>query len=132
MHPARPDLGKGECGAAAVEFVLVGVLLTALFMALVQLGLDFHIRNTLVACASEGARYGANADRTPEDGVRRTQDLIRSSLSGRFATDVSAQVETAGGAPVVVVTVRAPLPLVALLGPQASLVARGHALQEGQ
>lgn len=107
------------------------MLLTALFLGLVQLALDLHIRNTLVACAAEGARYGANADRTPQDGALRTQELIRSSLSARFATDVAAAVELADGAPVVVVTVRAPLPLVALLGPQSSLVARGHARQEG-
>ena len=36
-------------GAAVVEFVLVGVLLTALFLALVQLGLALHVRNTLQA-----------------------------------------------------------------------------------
>ncbi len=119
-------------GSAVVEFALVAVLLTALFLALVQLGLDLHIRNVLVASAAEGARYGANADRTPSDGAERTRAIVRTALDDRFAADVRADVETVEGAPVVVVTVRAPLPLVALLGPAHSLVARGHALQEGR
>lgn len=118
-------------GSASVEFVLVGILLTTLFLALLQLGLNLHIRNVLIASASEGARYGANADRTPEDGAAHTRELIRSALSDRFAGDVSAGVESSGGTEIVVVTVRAPLPLVALLGPARSLVASGHALREG-
>jgi len=121
-----------EGGAAAVEFVLVGILLTALFLGLLQLGLDLHIRNVLIASASEGARYGANADRVPEDGAAHARGLIRAALSDRFASDVSADVQTAGGTEIVVVTVRAPLPLVALLGPARALVASGHALREGQ
>lgn len=122
---------RRDRGAASVEFVLVAILLTGLFLALLQLGLDLHIRNVLIASASEGARYGANADRTPEDGAAHARELIRTALSDRFASDVSAGVQSAGGTEIVVVTVHAPLPLVALLGPARSLVASGHALREG-
>lgn len=128
--PRRVD-PRGDRGSAAVEFVLVGILLTALFAALLQLGLNLHIRNVLVACAAEGARYGANADRTPADGAERARELIGESLSARFSQDVTASVEEREGAALVVVTVRAPLPVVALLGPDRTLVATGHALQEG-
>ncbi len=120
-----------ERGSAPVEFVLVGILLTVLFLALLQLGLDLHIRNVLIASASEGARYGANADRVPDDGAEHTRALIRGALSDRFATDVRASVADVDGTAIVVVTVRAPLPLVALLGPAQTLVASGHALREG-
>lgn len=130
MNPAVAE--DQERGSAAVEFVLVAILLTALFLGLLQLGLDLHIRNVLIASASEGARYGANADRVPEDGAAHARELIRGALSERFASDVSADVQAAGGTEIVVVTVRAPLPLVALLGPARSLVASGHALREGQ
>lgn len=122
---------RSDRGSAPVEFVLVGTLLTVLFLALLQLGLDLHIRNVLVASASEGARYGANADRRPDDGAAHTRALIRNALSDRFATDVRAGVESANGTEIVVVTVRAPLPIVALLGPARTLVASGHALREG-
>lgn len=130
--PQRRRELRNDRGAAAVEFVLVGLLLTTLFLGLLQLGLNLHIRNVLIASASEGARYGANADRVPEDGAAYARTLIRSALSDRFATDVTAGVGVADGAEVVVVTVRAPLPLVALLGPAGSLRVSGHALREGQ
>ncbi len=127
----RRVAARCERGSASAEFVLVGILLTVLFLALLQLGLDLHIRNVLVASASEGARYGANADRTPAEGADHARSLIRTALSDRFASEVSAGVEAVNGTEVVVVTVRAPLPVVALLGPARAMVASGHALREG-
>lgn len=57
-----------------VDFVLVSVLLTALFLAVVQLALALHVRTTLQACAAEGARYGANLG-----SGRPTLALVRST-----------------------------------------------------
>jgi hypothetical protein len=105
-------------------------LLTPLFMAVVQLGLGLHVRNTLVACASEGARYAANADRTPDDGAARTRQCIAASLRSSYAGSVSAVVRDIDGVPTVEVTVRAPLPVIAYVGPSNALVVHGHALQE--
>ena len=79
---------SGDGGAAVADFVLVSALVTLLFLAVFQVGLALHIRNTLIACASEGARYGARADREPGDGVARAQQLIRASLADRYADDV--------------------------------------------
>jgi Flp pilus assembly protein TadG len=115
-------------GAAVVEFVLVGVLLIAPFLGVVQVGIALHIRNTLVACAAEGARYAANADRAPQDGADYASGLIRRSLSARFARDVSAAYDPATGT--VEVQVRAPLPVIGFIGPPRALVVRGHALEE--
>jgi hypothetical protein len=114
-----------------VEFVLVSARLVTLFMAVVQLGLALHVRNTLVAAAAEGARYGANADRGPDDAVARTRAVIEESLPSRFDGDVTAGYEDVDGVPTVVVEVRTTLPLVGWLGPPRGLVARGHALEEG-
>lgn len=100
---------------AFTEFVLAGILLTVLLLALLQLGLALHIRNVLVASASEGARYGANADRKPDDGAERARSLIRSVLSERFPAEVSAETKTVNGTEAVVVRVRAPLPVMGLL-----------------
>jgi Flp pilus assembly protein TadG len=130
MTPGR-RVDVGQRGSAPVEFVLVGILLTVLFLAIVQLGLDLHVRNVLVASASEGARYGTNADRLPADGVTRTRDLITTALSARFARDVSAGIEQANGADLVVIRVRAPLPVFAWYGPSDVLSVAGHALREG-
>jgi Flp pilus assembly protein TadG len=122
---------RGEGGSAVVEFSLVGVLVVALFLGLVQLGIALHVRTTLVACAADGARFAANADRSPDEGAARARELISQSLSPRFARDVSAGYEHVAGAPTIVVEVRTALPVIGLLGPDRSLVVRGHALEEG-
>ena len=119
-----------------VEFVLVSVLLTALFLAVVQLALTLHLRTTLQASAAEGARYGANLGLGPEDGRRRTVELVSSALSARYVTaphgQVTASVEPldGSGVPVVVVRVRAHLPVVAALVPVLPVEVEGRALQE--
>jgi Flp pilus assembly protein TadG len=117
-------------GSAVVEFTLVAILLTVLFLGVLQLGLALHVRNTLTASAAEGARYAANADREPQDGVAVTRQLIRDSLADSFARDVTSGSETVGGVPTVFVEVRAQLPLVGLLGPSRGIVVRGHAVEE--
>ena len=117
-------------GSAVVDFTLVGLLLTVLFLALLQLGLALHVRNTLMASAAEGARYGANADRGPQDGAELTRRLVRDSLADSFAEHVSAGTQDVDGFPTVYVEVDATLPLVGLLGPERTLHVRGHAMQE--
>ncbi len=126
MAPKRP----ANSGSAAVEFSLVSALLVVLFLAVLQLGLALEVRNTLVAAAAEGARYAAAADRAPVDGAIRTREVIGESLPGSYAADVTAGYETVGGLGTVVVQVRAPLPLLGLVGPVGDLVVRGHALAE--
>ncbi len=126
-----PGAGS-DSGSAVVEFTLVGILLTALFLALLQLGLALHVRNTLLASAAEGARYAANADRDPDQGAALTRQLIRASLADSFADGVTSGVETVDGLPTVWVQVDARLPLVGLLGPPRSLRVRGHALEEAR
>jgi Flp pilus assembly protein TadG len=118
-------------GTAVVEFVLVGVLLTALFLALVQLGLALHVRNTLQASVAEGARYAANADRSQAEGIAVTRQLIRASLADRYASDVSSGTELVAGVPTVYVQVDAPLPVIGFVGPWRTLHVRGHAVEEG-
>jgi Flp pilus assembly protein TadG len=108
----------------------VSVLLLMLFLGLVQLGVVLHVRTTLVACAAEGARAGARVDRTPADAAAATSALVSRALPGRFADDVAAGYEPAGGGLTVVVEVRAPLPVVGFLGPERMLVVRAHALAE--
>jgi Flp pilus assembly protein TadG len=132
MRRPHPIRRRDDCGSAIVDFTLVGILLTFLFLALLQLGLALHVRNTLVASAAEGARWGANADRTPADGAAVTRQLIRESLADSFADDVTSGTEMVDGVDTVVVRVEARLPLFGLLGPPRAISVRGHAMQEGQ
>jgi Flp pilus assembly protein TadG len=122
---------RRDCrGSAVVEFALVSSLLVLLFGSLVQIGIALHVRNTLVAAAAEGARYAAAADRSPADGVSRTKQVIESSLPAGYASDVTAGYQSVAGLDTVVVEVRAPLPVMGLLGPVGDLVVRAHALAE--
>lgn len=119
-----------DAGAAVVESLLVMVVLVVLFLGVLQVGFALHVRNTLIACAAEGARYAANADRTPEDGAERTRELVAAALGDEYAADVTASLDSTGGITTVVVEVRATLPVLGPLGPSTSLVVRGHALEE--
>ena len=100
-----------------------------MFVAVLQLTLTLHVRNTVVDAASEGARFGALTDRGPEDAAGRARLLIDSALSSRYAADVSAGTVVVDGAQTVVVTVRSPLPVIGLLGPRR-LEVDGHAVDE--
>lgn len=125
-----PADGGGEDGSAVVDFVLVSVLLMVLFLGVVQVALAQHVRSMLVDSAAEGARYGARADRGPDDAVERTRDLIAADLSSRYARDVTARYTTRDGIAVVEVSVEAPLPVVGLLGPGGVIDVLGHAVAE--
>jgi Flp pilus assembly protein TadG len=123
---------RGERGAAMADFAMVSVLVVVLFLAVFQLGLALHTRNTLISCASEGARLGARADAVPGQGVSRTQALITASLSARFARNVTSREAVVGGVRVVEVRVVAPLPVIGLLGPDGRLDLVGRAFLESQ
>lgn len=110
-----------------MDFVLVGALLTVIVLAVIQLALILHVRNTLIDAASSGARYGTLADRNPEDGVERTRQLISGSLNPGYAQDISHTRAAESGSPMLQVTVRAPLPVIGLIGPQGGIEVTGHA-----
>jgi hypothetical protein len=101
-----------------------------LFVAVLQLTIVLHVRNTLVDSAGEGARYGALVGHDAADGAQRSRDLIAQSVSSAYAQGVSAGRTTIDGLEVVEVEVQAPLPLVGLVGPAGTLTVRGHALVE--
>ncbi len=106
------------------------MVLVPLVLGLIQVGLVLHVRNTLAAAATEGARYGANIDRTPADGAARTRDQVRGAIADRFAEDVSGRRTSVNGVATVVVTVRAEIPPLGLWGPAVGLSVNGHGVQE--
>lgn len=117
---------RGDAGSALPEFLMVSVVVTFLFAALLQLGFALHVRTVLVDCVAEGARYGALADRDPQDGVARARDLIALRLGDRFAQDVTAGEAQVAGMDVVEVTATAPLPALGPLGTATTVTVRGH------
>lgn len=117
-----------EAGAAVVDFVLVGALVTVIFVALIQLALVLHVRNTVADAASSAARYGALGDRTAADAQARAVLLVGTALGPDYAQDVSVSVQTSNGMDILIVTISAPLPVVGLFGPSRTLEMTGHAV----
>lgn len=110
--------------------MLVLVVLIPLFLGIVQVALVLHVRNTLVAAASEGARYAATIDRPAGAGADKARRQIAGALAARFARDVSAHPATVRGAPGVEVEVTAEVPPLGLWGPGVRLHVAGHAVEE--
>jgi hypothetical protein len=119
-----------DAGSAVVDFALVGGMVTVIFVMLLHLATVLHVRNTLIDCASEGARFGALADRTPADGAARARELVTTDLSARYARHVTAGVESVDGLETLVVRIQAPRPVLGLLGTGRALTVSGHALLE--
>lgn len=126
---------RADDGAAVVDFVLVSVLVLALFLVVLQVGVVLHVRDVVAASAAEGARFGAAADRTPEEGAVRAEEVIAEGLGGRVARSVhctalpGAEVD---GAPVVDIRCTGPLPVVFLPAGPLTLTVHGHALEEAR
>ncbi len=124
---------SGESGSAVAEFVMVSALVVVLGMGAIQLGLALHVRNTLIACAAEGARLGARADVPLSDATDRTRALARDSLSPAYVEDVrTRRTVTDAGVRVVEVTVVAPVPVIGLIGPGGTMQVTGRAFDERQ
>lgn len=121
---------RDDRGSAVAEFSLVSVLLVLVALSVIQIALAMHVRTTLLDAAAEGARFGALADRVPADGVARTRELITQAIGPDYAADVSVAGGSWNGFPVVAITVRAPLPVVGLLGVGDGIEVTGHAVRE--
>lgn len=106
---------------------MVAVLLTITTLAVLQLALALLVRNTVLDAASEGARYATLIGNAPADGAARAAELIRTALGPDYAGDVDAVIGTQLGVPAIVVTVRAPLPVLGLIGPTGGIEVAGHA-----
>lgn len=120
---------RSDRGAAVVDFVLIMVVLVPLVLGIAQVALVLHVRNTLAAAASEGARAAAPLEATPADGADRARRTIRQVLDDRYAEDVSASWARVGGVPGTVVEVRARVPALGLFGPSVPVSVRGHAVR---
>ncbi len=123
-------LRRDDDGAAVVDFVLVSMILIPLVLGIMQVALVMHVRSTLTAAATEGARYAATVDRGPADGAAHTRAQIDEALAARFADDVTARATTVQGVPGVEVQVRATVPPLGLWGPAMALEVSGHAVEE--
>ncbi|WP_062076691.1 TadE/TadG family type IV pilus assembly protein [Demequina globuliformis] len=111
-----------------MEFLGVAIIVILVALALIQLVLALHVRNTLASSAYEGATHAALADRGLGDGEARAIDLAAESMSA-LAVSATARAITVGGQDAVEVSVATTLPLVGLWGP-TGLEVTARALEE--
>jgi hypothetical protein len=121
---------RDDRGTATTEFILVGALLTLLTLSVIQFGLTLFIRTTVLDAASEGARFGSLAGNSAQDGVDRTRALIDTAIGETYARDIRVGVASYRGRAATEITVRAPLPVVGLIGVAKGLEVTGHAAIE--
>lgn len=110
-----------------VEFVLVASLLMVMTLAVLQLALSLHVRNTVQDAAAEGARFAALADGGRAAGAERTDALLTAALGADYDRRIGVGTVEADGHEIVVVTVQAPLPVIGMLGVDGGVEVSGRA-----
>jgi Flp pilus assembly protein TadG len=87
---------KNEKGQSLVEFALVLPLLLLLLLGIMEFGLMFSNKLTLVNAAREGARYGAvhNVD---SDYIVKVKSKVKSAAVGLNISDTQIDVVKASG-----------------------------------
>lgn len=128
----RPAASRPRCerGAAVPEFVLVLIVLVPLVLGIAQVALVLHVRNTLVAAASDGARAAAVLDADPAVAQTRARAVVGTTLADRFADSIAARDTTLGDVDVVEVRIRGEVPPLGLWGPAVRVEAIGHAVRQ--
>lgn len=108
---------------------MIAALLVGLCLAVVQIAGMVHVRNTLIDAASTGARFGALQDRTAEDGVARTQELIANSISANYADGVSYDYQSVAEGRTLRISVQSQYPILGVFGGLGTLEVSGSAYE---
>ena len=119
-----------ESGSAVVDFVMVGALVIVVFVALLQVALGGYARNVLTDAAGDGARRAALVGGTEAEARRRVQTLSDAALRRGYVDTVTVSRVPSGDLTIVEVTVKAPFPVLGLLGPGGTLTVTGRAVDE--
>ncbi len=114
-------------GSNPIEFVLVGTLLTALTLAVLQLALAVYVRNVVHDAAVDGAYHAALADTTLAEGAERTAAVITRAVGATYADDITVATSRRSGQETVDVRVRTTLPALGLVGVPYAMEVTGHA-----
>ncbi|TWH71775.1 hypothetical protein JD78_00273 [Modestobacter roseus] len=116
--------------------MLVGVLILALLLAVLQVAVYVHLRNVVVASAAEGARYAANADVPADVGAARAVEVVARATSEGTAAGLacsSSEETDESGLTLVVVRCSGAVPsLIGGLGNLLPITVTGRAVEEAR
>jgi hypothetical protein len=107
-----------ERGSAPVEFVLVGVLLVAVALTVLQIAFIAHLRAVAIDSAIAGAAHAGLADTADSEGVDRATELVTSGIAASLVRSVSISSGEAAGRAIASVTIRLAVPAI---GPWLSI-----------
>ena len=107
-----------ERGSAPVEFVLVGVLLVAVALTVLQVAFIAHIRAVAIDSAIAGAAHAGLADTSDSEGVARATELVTSGIAASLVRSVSISSGETAGRAIASVTIRLAVPAI---GPWLSI-----------
>lgn len=122
-----PHVVADDRGSNPVEFVLVGTLLTALTLAVLQLALAVYVRNVVHDAAVEGAYHAALADTTLAEGAEAARTVIERAVGAAYADDIAVATSGQRGQETVDVRIRTTLPVFGLIGVPYALQVEAHA-----
>ncbi|MGO1236625.1 MAG: TadE/TadG family type IV pilus assembly protein [Microbacterium gubbeenense] len=123
---AEPD-SAGERGSAPAEFILVGLLLTALTLAVLQFGLAMYARNIVQDAAVEAAFHAALADTSDAEAEHRAHEVVTAALGHDTIEWALVTRMSMNGVDMVKVDLGATYPLVGFFGISAGSVVTAHA-----
>jgi len=119
-----------ERGSAPVEFALVGVLLVAVALAVLQIAFVAHIRAVAIDSAIAGAAHAALADTADSEGVVRATELVTSGIAASLVRSVSVTSGESAGKAIASVTIRLAVPAIGPLLTIAETEVTGRAFRE--
>jgi Flp pilus assembly protein TadG len=128
---------RDDTGAAAVDFVMMSVLLIMLLFGVLQVAVYFYARNVAAASAADAARYAAAESVDVAAGGKRADQLVHQGLDEQDASSIHCTGglgrDAASGLPVS--TVRCTGHIRLLFSPLAmplSIDVRSSVLKEGR
>jgi len=119
-----------ERGSAPVEFVMVGVLLVAVALTVLQIAFVAHIRAVAIDSAIAGAAHAALADTADSEGVVRATELVTSGVAASLVRSVFIASSEVAGKPIASVTIRLGVPIIGPWLPVAETDVTGRAFRE--
>jgi len=120
-----------ERGSAPVEFVMVGVLLVAVALTVLQIAFVAHIRAVAIDSAIAGAAHAALADTADSEGVVRATELVTNGVAASLVRSVFIASGEVAGKPIASVTIRLGVPTIGPWLPVAETDVTGRAFREG-
>ena len=114
-------------GNAPAEFVLVGALLIAVVLGILQVALVIHLRHQIVMAATEGARVASLLDVSHAEALHHTTEVLEASVGEGVIQYLSLQYSSVDGAPTIEVEVRASYPALGMLTLPGELIVSAHA-----